>query len=387
MPFPIIPVLGGLLGGASLWSESNNAQLAAQVSRENTDKTIAANKEMAQYAYQRDIAMWERANAYNSPSAQMDRLRQAGLNPMLIYGTGSAGASGNTGTTMPKYQAPNQEYKYVAPTPNFSGVLGQYQNMAMMQAQVDNVRAQTNATNQKTANDALTNVILAAQAGVSGEMSRLGVKRLAGEAESADVAGRYAQRLRELEMAKGTSEADILRVSAKYAEKLRAQEAQRGDVGIQREKVALQSDAFSLSQRRSLGPYDLAVRQYEAAKAKADAQLAAGSLDVQAAQLKQLGLSSRSLELQNFFAELKNEFAKRGYNIDEKGLWSYVRNSMIRSTNSYEATRDQFGEWIKEQFSRDYPGGRVGGSTPYDRAQDSVRVRRMREMERQRRNR
>lgn len=33
--------------------------------------------------------MWNAQNAYNTPAAQMQRLKEAGLNPMLVYGSGS----------------------------------------------------------------------------------------------------------------------------------------------------------------------------------------------------------------------------------------------------------------------------------------------------------
>lgn len=33
--------------------------------------------------------MWNAQNAYNTPAAQMQRLKAAGLNPMLVYGSGS----------------------------------------------------------------------------------------------------------------------------------------------------------------------------------------------------------------------------------------------------------------------------------------------------------
>lgn len=41
--------------------------------------------------------MWDYQNAYNTPAAQMERLKAAGLNPHLIYGGGSAntGVAGN----------------------------------------------------------------------------------------------------------------------------------------------------------------------------------------------------------------------------------------------------------------------------------------------------
>ena len=315
MPFPLIPVLGGMLGLGSLFNESSNAALAAQVSRENTDKTIQAQKDMAQYAYTKDVEMWDRANAYNNPVQQMARLRDAGLNPMLLYGTGTAASAGNAASSMPHYQAPNLEYKYVPNTPNFGAAITQFQNLAMMSAQVDNVKAQTNATLQKTANDALTNVILAADANVAPALRAAELKRARGEAQSAEVTGSFAERLASLGYQRGLSQAEVERVGAKYAEVLKSQEARRGDVGVSRE-------SFELSQRRRLGPYDLAVRQYEAAKAKADASLAAGALDVQSAGLKKLGLESKSVELENVYKEFVNRLAGRGYTAHDP--W-YVR--------------------------------------------------------------
>lgn len=42
--------------------------------------------------------MWNAQNAYNTPVAQMERLKKAGLNPMLVYGSGSV--AGNTSSSM-----------------------------------------------------------------------------------------------------------------------------------------------------------------------------------------------------------------------------------------------------------------------------------------------
>lgn len=83
-------------------------------------------REMADYAYTKDLEMWQRANEYNAPAAQMERLKEAGLNPNMVYGSGSA--VGNTSTQTPKYQ------KYDTPTaafqlPMMANVLNQYQDL------------------------------------------------------------------------------------------------------------------------------------------------------------------------------------------------------------------------------------------------------------------
>lgn len=67
----------------------------------NIDKQIAAQKEenrlnreynlmLAKQQNEWNLEQWNRENAYNDPSAQMQRLRTAGLNPDLVYGSGSA---------------------------------------------------------------------------------------------------------------------------------------------------------------------------------------------------------------------------------------------------------------------------------------------------------
>lgn len=55
-----------------------------QIHQQN--RAFKMNKELAGYQNQLNIDQWNRENAYNSPLAQMNRYKQAGLNPNLIYG-------------------------------------------------------------------------------------------------------------------------------------------------------------------------------------------------------------------------------------------------------------------------------------------------------------
>lgn len=109
-----------------------------------------ANKELAEYQYSKDLQMWHRQNAYNAPNLQMERLKEAGLNPNMIYGTGSAAA--NTAKEMPKYQAPRAEI--TSHLPDIVGELGRFQQQKMQKAQIDNVKAQTALNIQKAATEA-----------------------------------------------------------------------------------------------------------------------------------------------------------------------------------------------------------------------------------------
>lgn len=143
----VLAGIGSAIAGAGSVISSGQQ---AKVARENTDKTIAANKKMAEYQYSKDLEMWNQGNKYNSPSAQMDRLKAAGLNPNLVYGSGSA--AGNTSGQLPKYNAPTVDYNYKPPvdiggaiegaTGGFAQGLGMFQDMRLKQAQSDNMKEQ-----------------------------------------------------------------------------------------------------------------------------------------------------------------------------------------------------------------------------------------------------
>jgi len=58
-------------------------------------------------ANKQNIEFWNMQNAYNTPKAQMGRLKDAGLNPNLIYGSGSAN-TGVAGSIAPSKASPYQ---------------------------------------------------------------------------------------------------------------------------------------------------------------------------------------------------------------------------------------------------------------------------------------
>lgn len=71
-------VLGGLFGMGSQASANK------------------ANLELAKYQNEWNLKMWNMQNEYNTPKNQMARYLDAGLNPNLIYGSGSSSAGNST---------------------------------------------------------------------------------------------------------------------------------------------------------------------------------------------------------------------------------------------------------------------------------------------------
>ncbi|AZL83021.1 DNA pilot protein [Apis mellifera associated microvirus 36] len=134
----LLSVGGGLIGSL----------VGAWQNRKNVKDTIAANRQLAEYTYQKDLEMWNRQNAYNNPAAQMERLKAAGLNPNLVYGSGSA--AGNTTGNLPRYNAPNVDYSSRQAPIDIPSVIGMYQDFQLKQAQIENVKANTDMALERT---------------------------------------------------------------------------------------------------------------------------------------------------------------------------------------------------------------------------------------------
>lgn len=89
------------------------------------------------YGLQREHALadWAMQNEYNSPTSQMARFRDAGLNPHLIYG------QSNTADAVRSTQA--QGWNPRAPQFNFDAgsALAAYYDVQLKEAQIDNLKA------------------------------------------------------------------------------------------------------------------------------------------------------------------------------------------------------------------------------------------------------
>lgn len=108
----------------------------------NAATSNARNKRMAKYTNQLNIENWSRQNEYNLPSAQMQRYKDAGLNPNLIYGSGSTSA-GNAGSVA---SAPSPQMKGM----ELSGagalaMVNQLAEIAKTQADTANIEVKTKA--------------------------------------------------------------------------------------------------------------------------------------------------------------------------------------------------------------------------------------------------
>lgn len=164
----------GVQGGTGLFSGILNSIFA----KRRQKRQFKHDQAMAEKAYGHDLDMWNRQsnwnmamwnlqNQYNLPANAMQRLRDAGLNPNLIAGQGSAGgqAASIQPATMPRYQQVRANYSHMPV--QLPDVLSMYNNFRMANAQVDNVKAQTDLTEQKTLTEAIETTLRAAKRGIA----------------------------------------------------------------------------------------------------------------------------------------------------------------------------------------------------------------------------
>ena len=121
MPFPLAS-LAGVLGSVGSSLISNRGV-----------------KRRQQLADQQNIKFWNMQNAYNTPKQQMSRLKDAGLNPNLIYGSNAN--TGVAGSVSPSKASP---YNVQNPVPSMM-------QTALIGSQIANLDSVTEKNNADTA--------------------------------------------------------------------------------------------------------------------------------------------------------------------------------------------------------------------------------------------
>lgn len=115
-----------IAAGAMATSQTGNGILGYL----GANRQMKHSKQMMHDAQLHEINMWQKQADYNAPEAQMDRLKAAGLNPNLIYGTGAKGATGVMNTAPATYMQNTEVPNALAQIeiPNMMSILHAVQN-------------------------------------------------------------------------------------------------------------------------------------------------------------------------------------------------------------------------------------------------------------------
>lgn len=139
------------------------AQYQNEANLQYQQNEFAHNKEESELAYQRALEQWNMENEYNTPTSQVARLKEAGLNPNLAYGTG---ATASTAAASPqyapaKYNAPTAQRAQAIPEGkvDFGQAIQVASQVALQRANVDNLNAQVDLTRQEVQNRQIDNLL------------------------------------------------------------------------------------------------------------------------------------------------------------------------------------------------------------------------------------
>lgn len=115
------------------------------------------------------LADWAMQNEYNSPAAQMKRLQAAGLNPNLVYGSGTV-ANNASQPRSSNFDAPQQmPIKF-----DTGSIVNDYYDTKFRQAQTDNLQAQRRVIEQDAALRAAQIASVAASTAKTGQDTKTG---------------------------------------------------------------------------------------------------------------------------------------------------------------------------------------------------------------------
>lgn len=131
--------------GASAVGQASLNKKTREFNREEAEKQRQWTEQMynAQNAW--NYEMWQKQNEYNTPAEQVQRLRDAGLNP-LFYGLENSGNAGDLSSAQPLGYERASIQNQVNP-------LGDMQDVALKVAQVANIQADTAKKKRETASE------------------------------------------------------------------------------------------------------------------------------------------------------------------------------------------------------------------------------------------
>lgn len=126
-------VAGGLIAaGGSL--------LGGAISSSGQSSANQTNMDIAQMQNAWNLEQWNRENEYNTPSAQVQRLQDAGLNPALMYGSG---AVSNTAASSPRAAAATVQNASTGYAQGLSQATGMAMQVIMNQQEISKMQAQS----------------------------------------------------------------------------------------------------------------------------------------------------------------------------------------------------------------------------------------------------
>lgn len=178
-------IISGLFGSIGQ-NIAINKQIKAQ--QEENEKNRTYNFNLAQLQNKWNLEQWNRENEYNSPAQQMARLKAAGLNPDMMYQSGTSGLTAASSPSMTA-GAPSSpvDMSALGQKRTIGDAIHQGLQDSLVGAQIDVMKSQARKNNADAGGQEITNETLGqinqatfykivADAGLSREQTRVAEK-------------------------------------------------------------------------------------------------------------------------------------------------------------------------------------------------------------------
>lgn len=280
----------GLVGGVA---SGIGAGKRDRKNRDFTAKQNALNKQWTE-------EMWNKENAYNDPSAQMARFKQAGLNPNLIYG------QSNT-TSAPSLPSQSTHQDEANPSQDVAGGL----NNGFMSY------VQSRVMNQQLQNDKKQGLILDAEKDKK-------------EAETLSILANTSRTNQQV------NHADFLI------------NAQLDNLMLRNDLTALQTESQKATTQKIYAEIERIGKQNNLSDASI-AQIAQ-SINESKQRIKLMKVQGSNYEVDNEIKQLERDLRRRGQNPNDPA-WSRVLGRILEETGIIDAGINNLKDWGKF-FSR-----------------------------------
>lgn len=296
-----LPIVGGIFNGLMQGAQNKK------------------NRKFAEHMYDRQrldaIADRTFENEYNSPAAQMARLKAGGLNPNLVYGNGATAQGESTRSS--SFSAPQTR----APEIDSSAIMGIY-DAKMKQAQTDNIAALTKVAQQEALLKAVQTTNIAAQTEQS-------------TATTASIKQNTSQSATRFPVSMSELEANVKKILADTG----LTSANIGKVGYEIGKIKADTTYTLDSNERARVMQKATLSKMAAEILKINAETK--NVNWQSTQAAQTFLDSRvKYEMDKLDLELK----RNGIQPHDAAYWRILQNASIKANSGIEATLT----WLKQ---------------------------------------
>lgn len=143
----------GMISALGAGIDLINADINRKEQRNTNEENRRFDLSMHRLKRSEDLADWQTEADYNSPKQQMQRLKEAGLNPHLVYGKGADATMGSVKSgSIPHSQAQAPKLDY-----NFQKSISDVMGAQATKLQVDNLKTQNEILQAEAAGKQLDN--------------------------------------------------------------------------------------------------------------------------------------------------------------------------------------------------------------------------------------